>query len=93
VVKKTDIRSTLDTALSFFLNSAQVVVDKRQDTTGVAIKNEVTEVHALLYPKGRLYFLDDFDIMNSTIYQNHPPNSISLLLVVNRDRTGQFLRL
>jgi PAS domain S-box-containing protein len=91
VVEETDVKSTLDIALRLFPETAHVVVIGDRTTTGVAIKNEVTKVMPLFTHKVSFLFVDDFDINELKQYiRTIQPDSIILLLVVNRDRTGNF---
>ncbi len=91
VVEETDMKSTLDIALKLFPGASQVVVIDDKTTTGVAMKNELLQVIPYFRDKVRFVFFDDFDIAElRQKVRNLPPDSIILLLVVNRDRTGNF---
>ncbi len=91
VVEETDMKSTLDIALKLFPATSQVVVIDDKTTTGVAMKNELLQVMPFFRNKVRFVFFDDFNIAElRQKVRSIPPDSIILLLVVNRDRTGNF---
>jgi len=91
VVEETDIKSTLDIALKLFPSAPRVFVIDDKTTTGIAMKKELLEVMPYFKDKVDFVFLEDFDITElRQQVSNIPPNSIILLLVVNRDRTGNF---
>ena len=91
VVEETDIRSSLDIALKLFPFAPQVYVIDDKTTTGIAMKNELLKVMPHFKDKVKFVFLEDFDIAElRQQVRNIPPESIILLLLVNRDRTGSF---
>jgi PAS domain S-box-containing protein len=91
VVEETDIKSTLDIALKLFPYAPKVYVIDDKTTTGVAMKKEVLKVMPYYQGKVDFEFLEDFDITElRRQVRSIPPNCIILLLVVNRDRTGNF---
>ena len=91
VVEETDMKSTLDIALKLFPRTSQVVVIDDKTTTGVAMKNELLQIMPYFKERVRFVFLDDFDIAElRQKVGSIQPDSIILLLVVNRDRTGNF---
>ncbi len=91
VVEDTDVKSTLAIALKLHPRTAQFVVVGDKTTTGVAMKNQVLAVIPSFKDRIKFIFLEDFDIgeLQSKVRQV-APNSIILLTVVNRDRTGNF---
>ncbi len=91
VVEETDIRSTLDIALTLFPNSRHIYVIDDKTTTGVAMKNEVLQVMPYFKDRVAFFFLEDFDIAElRQQVRNIPSDSIILLILVNRDKTGNF---
>ncbi|MGO9377722.1 MAG: ABC transporter substrate binding protein [Dissulfurispiraceae bacterium] len=91
VVEDTDIKSTLDIAFKLFPEATQVFVIDDKTTTGIAMKHEVLQVQPDFQKKAKFIFLEDFDIPElKQQVKNIPPDSIILLLLVNRDKTGNF---
>ncbi len=91
VVENTDLKSTIEIALRLHPWAKQVVVVNDKTTTGLAMKNELLEILPFFNGRVKFAFLDDFDMgdLQSRI-QSVSPNSIILLTVVNRDKTGSF---
>jgi PAS domain S-box-containing protein len=91
VVEETDIRSTLEVALKLFPKTRQIVVIDDKTTTGVAVKQELLNIAPQFMDRVKFEFLEDFDVTElKQQVRAIQPNSIILLLVVNRDRTGNF---
>ncbi|HTZ18446.1 MAG TPA: ABC transporter substrate binding protein [Dissulfurispiraceae bacterium] len=91
VVEETDMKSTLDIALKLFPSASQVVVIDDKTTTGVAMKNELLKVMPNFRDKVHFVFFEDFDIAElKQKVRNISSDCIILLLLVNRDRTGNF---
>ncbi len=91
VVEETDMKSTLDIALKLFPGVSQVVVIDDKTTTGVAMKNELQQIMPYFKDRVHFVFLEDFDISElRQKVRNIPADSIILLLLVNRDKTGNF---
>jgi len=91
VVEETDMKSTLDLALKLFPAASRVVVIDDKTTTGVAMKNELMQVMPYFKDRVHFVFFEDFDISElRQKVRNIPPDSIILLLLVNRDKTGNF---
>jgi len=91
VVEDTDVKSTIKIALKLHPLASQIVVVSDKTTTGIAMKHEVLEVIPYFKNKVKFVFLEDFDFgeLLSKV-QNLAADSIILLTVVNRDRTGNF---
>jgi PAS domain S-box-containing protein len=91
VVEDTDVKSTIEIALKLHPKASQIVVVGDTTTTGIAMKNEVLEVMPHFKDRMKFVFLEDFDIGELLTKVRHlPRDSIILLTVVNRDRTGHF---
>jgi sigma-B regulation protein RsbU (phosphoserine phosphatase) len=91
VVEETDVQSTIDIALKLHPYTREIVVINDRTTTGVAMKKEVLKVMPAFQNRVQFTFFDDFDIPElKDRIRKIPYDSIILLLVVNRDRTGNF---
>lgn len=91
VVEETDVRSTIEVALKLHPYTREIVVINDRTTTGIAMKNEVLKVMPSFENRVQFAFFDDFDIPElQERIRKIPYDSIILLLVVNRDRTGNF---
>jgi PAS domain S-box-containing protein len=91
VVEDTDVNSTIEIALKLHPMAKRFVVVGDRTTTGVAMKNEVLEVMPRFKDRIKFVFLEDFDIGELlTNVRELPRDSLILLTVVNRDRTGNF---
>lgn len=91
VVEETDVQSTIEVALKLHPYTREIVVINDKTTTGIAMKKEVLNVMPVFENRVRFTFFEDFDIpeLQERILKI-PYDSIILLLVVNRDRTGNF---
>jgi PAS domain S-box-containing protein len=91
VVEETDVKSTIEIALKLHPDVKRIVVVNDKTTTGIAMKNEIMEVVPFFKGSVGFDFLEDFDIEElQDDVREIPSNSIILLSVVNRDRTGNF---
>lgn len=91
VVEETDIKSTLEMALKLFPEASQIYVINDKTTTGIAMRNELQTVLPRFSHLVKFIFIDDFDIPElQQQVRSLPSDSIILLLVVNRDKTGNF---
>lgn len=91
VAEDTDVKSTIEIALKLHPKASQIVVVGDKTTTGIAMKNEVLEAMPLFKDRIKFVFLEDFNIGELlTKVRDLPRDSIILLTVVNRDRTGNF---
>jgi len=67
------------------------VVVNDKTTTGTLMKNEVIDVIPYFKNKVKFIFFEDFDFVElQSKIKNLPSESIILLTVANRDRTGNF---
>ena len=91
VVEETDIPSTIEIALKMHPYTREFIVVNDRTTTGEAMKKELLRVMPAFQDRVKFVFYDDFDIaeLRARIRQI-PYDSLILLLVVNRDRTGNF---
>ncbi len=92
VVEEIDIKGTLELALSLHPETSRVVSINDNTTTGIAVKNEVLANAPLFEGRVDFEFIEDFDIteLKDRVWKL-PRDSIILLSVVNRDKTGSFL--
>lgn len=91
VVEETDVQSTIDIALKLHPYTREIVVINDKTTTGIAMKSEVLRVMPAFENRVQFTFFEDFDIPElQERIRKIPYDSIILLLVVNRDRTGNF---
>lgn len=91
VVEEIDIKGTLDIALKLHPDIKRVVFINDKTTTGIAVKNEVLKITPAFEDLVEFEFYDDFNIaeLEEKVWKL-PRDSIILLSVVNRDRSGQF---
>ena len=91
VVEVTDIESTLEIALQLHPNVAQVAVVNDRTTTGVAMGSELQAIVPRFEASTEFVFLEDLDMAGiQAQVQTLPADSLILLLVFNRDASGQF---
>ena len=92
VVEEIDLKGTLELSLLLHPDADRVVSINYETTTGIAVKNEVLEIAPLFEGRVKFEFIEDFNIaeLKERVWKL-PRNSIILLSVVNRDRSGQFL--
>ncbi len=91
VVEETDIPSTIEIALKLHPYTREFIVINDRTTTGEAMKNQLLKVAPAFQDRVRFVFYDDFDISELPArVRQIPHDSLILLLVVNRDRTGNF---
>jgi PAS domain S-box-containing protein len=91
VIEEIDIKSTLEVALKLHPDIKKVVFVNDKTTTGIAVKNEVLQIAPVFEDRVEFEFFDDFDFaeLKEKIWKL-PRDSIVLLSVVNRDRSGNF---
>jgi PAS domain S-box-containing protein len=91
VVEEIDISGTLELALALHPDTERVVSINDETTTGIAVKNEVLEIAPQFEGWVDFEFIENFNIaeLKEQVWKL-PRNSIILLSVVNRDRSGQF---
>ncbi|MGC1454563.1 MAG: ABC transporter substrate binding protein, partial [Nitrospirota bacterium] len=91
VVEDTDVKSTIEIALKLHPKTSQIVVVGDQTTTGIAMKQEVLDVMPYFTDQVKFVFIEDLDIKElQKKVEVLPSDSIVLLTVVNRDKTGNF---
>jgi sigma-B regulation protein RsbU (phosphoserine phosphatase) len=91
VVEVTDIESTLEIALQLHPNVAQVAVVNDRTSTGVAMKSELEAVIPRFGDTVKFVLLEDLDMAEiEAQVQILPADSLLLVLVFNRDASGQF---
>ena len=91
VVEATDIQSTLEIALQLHPNVAQVAVVNDGTTTGVALESELQAVIPRFEDSTEFVLIEDLDMAEvQAQVQALPADSLILLLVFNRDASGQF---
>lgn len=91
VAEETDIFGTVDVALKLHPNVDNIYVINDITTTGLAMKKELIKAQPYFADKVRFIMIENpnmKDLIKSV--ENIPPNSIVLLLLVNRDKTGNF---
>ena len=90
-VEEIDIKSTLEIALKLHPDITKVISINDNTTTGMAVKNEVLGIAPLFEDRAEIVFVEDFNIeeLKDQVWKL-PRNSIILLSVVTRDRSGQF---
>ncbi len=91
VVEELDIAATLELMLAFHPNTEQVYLLNDQTPSGIATLESFEQVRPQFEDQVEFVILDDFAVSDM---QNElaelPPNSLILMLLVNRDNTGQF---
>jgi len=91
VVEVTDIESTLEIALQLHPNVAQIAVVNDRTSTGVALKSELQAVIPRFEDSTEFVLIEDLDMAEvQAQVQALPTDSLILLLVFNRDASGQF---
>ncbi|MFQ3574565.1 MAG: ABC transporter substrate binding protein, partial [Thermodesulfovibrionales bacterium] len=91
VVEKTDPYRTIEIALKLFPKTKEILVINDRTTTGIAMKEEIEKVIHNFQDKVRFTFYDDFDISDiPNKVTNLPADTLILLVVVNRDKSGNF---
>ncbi len=91
VVEVTDIESTLEIALELHPNVAQVAVVNDRTSTGVALGSELQAIVPRFEASTEFVFIEDLDMAEiQAQVKTLPADSLILLLVVNRDASGQF---
>ncbi len=91
VVEKIDIKSTLEAALKLHPYVTKVVSVNDKTTTGKAVKNEVLKIVPLFEDRVDFVFFDDYDLaeLKNKVWKL-PRDSIILLSVISRDKSGHF---
>jgi len=91
VVEVTDIESTLEIALRLHPNTSLVAVVNDRTPTGVAMGSELQAIVPRFEASTEFVFLEDLDMAGiQAQVQTLPADSLILLLVFNRDASGQF---
>jgi len=91
VVEDTDVKSTIEIALKLHPKTSQIVVVGDNTTTGIAMKQEVLSVMPYFRDLVKFIFIENFDSVElQKKVGTLPSDSIILLTVVNRDKTGNF---
>jgi len=90
VVEETDMKSTIEIALKLHPQTKRFIVINDMTTTGIALKAQLLEVIPS-FKKVDFLFLEDFDINElRQEVKKISPESLIFLLVVNRDKAGEF---
>ncbi|MDI6865971.1 sensor histidine kinase, partial [Thermodesulfovibrio yellowstonii] len=91
VAEETDVRGTLDIALKLHPNTQRVYIINDITTTGLAMKKGLLEIFPEFSNKITFIMLENPDMKElQKEVEKIPPKSIILLLLVNRDKTGNF---
>lgn len=91
VAEETDIKGTLDIALKLHPNTQRVYIINDITTTGLAMKKAFLEIFPEFSNKITFIMLENPDMKElQKEVEKIPPMSIILLLLVNRDKTGNF---
>lgn len=91
VVEVTDIQSTLEIALQLHPNVAQVAVVNDRTSTGVALESELQAMLPRFEASTEFVLIEDLDMAEvQAQVKTLPADSLILLLVLNRDASGQF---
>lgn len=91
VAEETDVRGTLDIALKLHPNTQRVYIINDITTTGLAMKKGLLEIFPEFLNKISFIMLENPDMKElQKEVEKIPPKSIILLLLVNRDKTGNF---
>jgi len=91
VAEETDVRGTLDIALKLHPNTQRVYIINDITTTGLAMKKGLLEIFPEFLNKVSFIMLENPDMKElQKEVEKIPPKSIILLLLVNRDKTGNF---
>lgn len=91
VAEETDVEKTIEIALKIHNNTKQIYVINDATTTGLAMKENLLKVIPKFSNKVKFIILENPDMRElQREVENIPPRSIVLLLLVNRDRTGNF---
>ncbi|WP_141266235.1 ABC transporter substrate binding protein [Thermodesulfovibrio sp. Kuro-1] len=91
VAEETDVRGTLDIALKLHPNTQRVYIINDITTTGLAMKKGLLEIFPEFSTKISFIMLENPDMKElQKEVEKIPPKSIILLLLVNRDKTGNF---
>lgn len=91
IVEETDMKSTLDIALKLHPRIKQIFVINDRTTTGIALKEQLTEIIPYYSNRASFVFYDDFDINElRTEVKKLTDQTLIFLLIVNQDKTGRF---
>lgn len=91
VAEETDVKGTLDIALKLHPNTQRVYIINDITTTGLAMKKGLLEIFPEFSNKVSFIMLENPDMKElQKEVEKIPPKSIILLLLVNRDKTGNF---
>lgn len=91
VAEETDIKGTLDISLKLHPNTQRVYIINDITTTGLAMKKAFLEIFPEFSNKITFIMLENPDMKElQKEVEKIPPKSIILLLLVNRDKTGNF---
>ncbi|MFN3874260.1 MAG: hypothetical protein ACK4R9_14785, partial [Ignavibacterium sp.] len=91
VAEETDILGTIEIALKLHPDTNQIYVINDITTTGLAMKREFLKVSSNFFHKANFIMIENPDMRElKEEVEKIPPKSIVLLLLVNRDKTGNF---
>lgn len=92
VVEDIDIKDTVEIALELHPDATRIVVVGDKTTSGIAIRQQVAEIAPLFEDRvDFVFYTDDFALEElKTEIRRLSSDSIILLTVVTRDRTGNF---
>ncbi|WP_297211470.1 MULTISPECIES: sensor histidine kinase [Thermodesulfovibrio] len=91
VAEETDVAGTIQVALRLHPDTERIYVINDVTTTGLAMKRSLLEVAPRFLRKVQFIMLENPDMRELlSEVEKIPPKSIILLLLVNRDRTGNF---
>ncbi len=91
VAEETDILGTIEIALKLHPDTNQIYVINDITTTGLAMKREFLKVASSFSQKTNFIMIENPDMRElREEVEKIPPKSIVLLLLVNRDKTGNF---
>ncbi|MGC8795625.1 ABC transporter substrate binding protein [Thermodesulfovibrio sp.] len=91
VAEETDVEGTIDIALKLHPDTKRVYIINDITTTGLAMKRTLFEIFPKFADKVKFIILENPDMKElQKKVETIPPKSIILLLLVNRDRTGNF---
>lgn len=91
IAEETDVEGTINIALRLHPDTKRVYVINDITTTGLAMKKNLLEIFPKFSDKVNFILLENPDMKElQKEVEKIPPKSIILLLLVNRDRTGNF---
>lgn len=91
VAEETDIAGTINLAMQLHPDTERIYVINDVTTTGLAMRKNLLEIAPQFSKKVQFIMLENPDMKELLQeVEKIPPKSIILLLLVNRDRTGNF---